>query len=479
MTMPTTPSRLSIKTAVLAAAAALLLAPTVASAQDRLVPPSRDALQYSYSPIVKKAAPAVVNVYVRSRVRTAVSPFANDPFFQRFFGGRGGFGLPQERIQSSLGSGVIISSDGVIVTNTHVVKGGTDTQIRVALSDKREYDARIVTQDERTDLAVLKIEKGGNDFPFLQFADSDKLEVGDVVLAIGNPFGVGQTVTHGIISALARTQVGITDYQFFIQTDAAINPGNSGGALVDLSGKLVGINTAIFSRSGGSQGVGFAIPSNMVRVVAASARNRGGAVRRPWLGARLQPLTPEIAESLGLKRPFGALVANVAPESPAAKAGLKVGDVIVSVEGQQVDDPNAFDYRFATRPLGGTAKIAVLRDGRELTVTVALQTAPETPRDEIIIRSRSPFSGMKVANLSHALAEELQRERRAEGVVVLDTDNGSYASNLGFQRGDIIEEVNGERIAKTRDLERAAKGQSRSGVIVITGRGNRISAMFN
>src|SRR4029079_1945081 len=213
MTMPTTPSRLSIKSAALAAVAALVLAPTVASAQDRLVPPSRESLQYSYSPIVKKATPAVVNVYVRSRVRTSVSPFANDPFFQRFSARGGGFGLPQERIQSSLGSGVIISADGVIVTNTHVVKGGTDTQIRVALSDKREYDARIVTQDERTDLAVLKIEKGGNDFPFLQFADSDKLEVGDLVLAIGNPFGVGQTVTSGIISALARTEMAQSDTQ--------------------------------------------------------------------------------------------------------------------------------------------------------------------------------------------------------------------------------------------------------------------------
>ncbi len=229
------------------------------------MPPSRESLQYSYSPIVKKATPAVVNVYVRSRVRTSVSPFANDPFFQRFFGGRGGFGLPQERIQSSLGSGVIISRDGVIVTNTHVVKGGTDTQIRVALSDKREFDAKIVAQDERTDLAVLKIEKGGNDFPFLQFADSDKLEVGDVVLAIGNPFGVGQTVTSGIISALARTEMAQAETQVFLQTDAAINPGNSGGALVDMNGNLAGINTMIFSQSGGSVGIGFAIPSNLVR----------------------------------------------------------------------------------------------------------------------------------------------------------------------------------------------------------------------
>ena len=191
------------------------------------------------------------------------------------------------------------------------------------------------------------------------------MQVGDVVLAIGNPFGVGQTVTHGIVSALARTQVGITDYQFFIQTDAAINPGNSGGALVDLGGKLVGINTAIFSRSGGSQGIGFAIPANMVRVVVASARGGGSVVKRPWLGARLQAVTPEIAESLGLKRPAGALVASVTPQSPAARAGLKTSDLIVAIDGQAVEDPNAFDYRFATKSLGGAAKLGVMRAGKE------------------------------------------------------------------------------------------------------------------
>ena len=229
-------------------------------------------------------------------------------------------------------------------------------QVKVSLADKREFEAEIVLKDPRTDLAVLRIKGQGERFAALEFSNSDALQVGDLVLAIGNPFGVGQTVTHGIVSAVARTQVGITDYQFFIQTDAAINPGNSGGALVDLGGKLVGINTAIFSRSGGSQGIGFAIPANMVRVVVASARGGGSAVKRPWLGARLQAVTPEIAESLGLKRPAGALVASVTPQSPAARAGLKTGDLIVSIDGQAVDDPNAFDYRFATKPLGGSAK---------------------------------------------------------------------------------------------------------------------------
>jgi len=299
------------------------------------------------------------------------------------------------------------------------------------------------------------------------------------VLAIGNPFGVGQTVTHGIVSALARTQIGVTDYQFFIQTDAPINPGNSGGALVDMAGRLVGINTLIFSRSGGSQGIGFAIPANMVRVVVASAKSGGGAVKRPWLGAKLQAVTSEIADSMGLKRPTGALIADVTPGSPAARAGLKAGDVIATVDGQEVDDPNAFDYRFATKPVGGTANLGVLRRGRDLTVTVALETAPETPRDEITIRSRSPFSGAKIANLSPALADELQLDNSSQGVVIVDVDTGSYASNLGFQRGDVIVSVNGEKIARTAELERLTSTPSRSWRIVIRRGQQQITAVFN
>jgi S1-C subfamily serine protease len=286
-------------------------------------------------------------------------------------------------------------------------------------------------------------------------------------------------VTHGIISALARTQVGISDYQFFIQTDAAINPGNSGGALVDMAGRLVGINTAIFSRSGGSQGVGFAIPANMVRVVVTSARTGGAAVKRPWLGAKLQEVTADIADSLGLKRPAGALIANLTPGSPGARAGLKTGDVIVAVDGQEVDDTNAFDYRFATKPLGGTATLGVVRGGKEFTVTVALEIAPETPRDEITIRSRSPFSGAKVANLSPALADELQLDNAAQGVVIVDVDNGSYASNLGFQRGDVILSVNGEKVDRTAELEKLTAAGSRSWRIVIRRGQQQITAVFN
>src|SRR5580765_2435109 len=326
-----------------------------ASAQDRRVPASAAELRLSYAPIVQRVQPAVVNVYAAKTVQNR-NPLLDDPIFRRFFGVPG---QQPEQMQRSLGSGVMVDPSGLVVTNNHVIEGAD--QVKVSLSDKREFEAEIVLKDSRTDLAVLRLKDSREKFPTLDFANSDELQVGDVVLAIGNPFGVGQTVTHGIVSALARTGVGITDYQFFIQTDAAINPGNSGGALVDMNGRLVGLNTAIFSRSGGSQGIGFAIPANMVRIVVASGKAGGKSVQRPWLGARLQAVTPEIAETLGLKLPSGALVANVTPNGPAARAGLKLSDLIVAIEGQPVDDPNAFDYRFATRPLGGTSQVDVQR----------------------------------------------------------------------------------------------------------------------
>ncbi len=445
--------------------------PAAAQFQDRRVP-TQNELRLSYAPIVQRVAPAVVNVYAAKVVQNR-NPLFDDPIFRRFFGMPGGGG---EQVQRSLGSGVLVDGSGLIVTNVHVIEGADE--VKVSLADKREFEASIVLKDKRTDLAVLRIKDGSARFPFIEMANSDALQVGDIVLAIGNPFGVGQTVTHGIVSALARTQVGITDYQFFIQTDAPINPGNSGGALVDMTGKLVGINTAIFSRSGGSQGIGFAIPANMVRVVVNSARGGGSAVKRPWLGARLQAVTPDIADSMGLKRPAGALVANVLANSPAAQAGLKPGDVIVAVDGQTVDDPNAFDYRFATKPLGGSAAIGYLRGGREFGAKVALQTAPDVPRDELTIRSRSPFSGAKVANLSPALADELQLRDAIDGVVILDVEPGSYASNLGFQRGDVIAQVNGQKIHKTRELERIASVPNRTWRLVIVRGGQKISAVF-
>ncbi|MGL5168593.1 MAG: DegQ family serine endoprotease [Afipia sp.] len=445
---------------------------TTAPAQDRVVPASPNQLKLSYAPIVQRVQPAVVNVYAAKMVQNR-NPLLDDPMFRRFFGVPGN---QPEQMQRSLGSGVMVDSSGLVVTNNHVIEGAD--QVKVSLSDKREFEAEIVLKDSRTDLAVLRLKDVKEKFPTLEFSNSDDALVGDVVLAIGNPFGVGQTVTHGIISALARTQVGITDYQFFIQTDAAINPGNSGGALVDMTGKLVGVNTAIFSRSGGSQGIGFAIPANMVRVVVASAKGGGSAVKRPWLGARLQAVTPEIAETLGLKRPTGALVANITAGSPAAKAGLKLSDLIVSIDGQVIDDPNAFDYRFATRPLGGTAQIDVQRAGKPVKLTIALETAPDTGRDEIVIKSRSPFQGAKVANISPALADELKLDSSVEGVVVTDLADNAPAAGVGFRKGDIVLEVNGQKIAKTSDLEKATKESSRLWRITVIRGGQQLSVVL-
>src|SRR5262249_30287167 len=289
----------------------------------------------------------------------------------------------------------------LVVTNYHVIEGAS--QVKVALADKREFEADIVLKDQRSDLAVLRIKGAKERFATLQFADSDELQVGDVVLAIGDPFGVGQTVTHGIVAGVAPPKIGISYYHFSIQPEPEINRGNPGGALVDMAGRLVGITSAIYSRSGGSQGIGFAIPANMVRVVVASAEGGGAAVKRPWLGAKLQIVTADIADSMGLQRPSGALVASVVSGGPAEKAGLKSGDLVVSIDGASVDDPNAFGYRFATKPLGGTAQLGILRQGRSMTLPIALQSLPDTPRQEVQIKARSPFSGATVANLSPAL----------------------------------------------------------------------------
>ena len=454
---------------------AALLAFTVisnaASAQERHVPASLAQLQMSFAPIVQRVAPAVVNVYATHVVENQ-NPFMADPFFRQFFGG-----VPRRQVERSLGSGVIVDPAGLIVTNFHVIRGAS--QVKVALSDKREFDADIVLRDQRSDLAVLRIKGAHERFPTLEFGDSDKLQVGDVVLAIGDPFGVGQTVTHGIVSALARTKVGSSDYQFFIQTDAPINPGNSGGALVDMSGHLIGINSAIASSSGGSEGIGFAIPANLVRVVVASAESGSNAVKRPWLGAKLQEVTPDIADSLGLKVPNGALVASVVPDSPAARAGLKTGDLLVSVDGVAIEDPNAFDYRFATKALGGTAKVGILRQGRQMMVSVALQPLPETPRDEVAISARSPFAGATVANLSPALADELRLDTQDQGVVITAVADGSTAQSIGFRPGDIVVNVNNEKIARSADLQRIANSGGHSWRITIQRGNQQISVMFS
>lgn len=441
------------------------------SQETRVVPASPQAVKLSLASVAKRAAPSVVNVYA-ARVIENRNRLLDDPIFRQFFGGQ----RPGEQVQRSLGSGVIVDG-GLVVTNNHVIE--RMDQVKVSLADKREFEAEIVLKDPRSDLAVLRLKDVTEKFPAIELGDSDALQVGDFVLAIGNPFGVGQTVTHGIVSAVARTQVGISDYQFFIQTDAAINPGNSGGALVDQSGKLIGINTAIFSRSGGSQGIGFAIPVNMVRVVLASAQGGNNVVRRPWLGAKLQAVTAEISEAFGLKRPAGALVGTVTPKSPAERAGLRTGDLIVAIDEQVVEDPNAFDYRFATKALGGQAQIGVLRSGREIRVVVALEPAPETPRDERVIRGRSPFSGARVANISPSLAEELRLDAGVQGCVIVDLTEGSVAREIGFfRKGDVIIAVNGEKVGLTRDLDRVASRPSRLWRITIVREGQTFSVAF-
>jgi Do/DeqQ family serine protease len=435
------------------------------------VPASKAEMALTFSPVVKLAAPAVVNVYASQKAPKARNPFEGDPFFERFFGG-----LAQpERARQSVGSGVLLAKEGIVVTNHHVIEGMSE--IKVALSDRREFEAEVKLRDPKSDLAVLQI-KASVSFASLELGDSDKLEVGDLVLAIGNPFGVGQTVTQGIVSALARTQVGVSDYQFFIQTDAAINPGNSGGALVDMQGRLVGINTAIFSRSGGSHGIGFAIPATMVRAVVESAKT-GTSVHRPWFGGSLQNVTGDLAETLGLKRPVGALVANLVAGGPAEMAGLKKLDVITSVEGVDIDDPDGFGYRFATRPVGGSVKLGVLRGGKPLELSVNLMVAPEIPaRSPVVVKIESPFQGATLWNVSPAVKDELSLHSVVAGVVIAEVAPGSTAADLGFQKGDVILAINNVAIDSTAAFEKANKPRGYAWRVKINREGQVIETSF-
>ncbi|WP_114187995.1 Do family serine endopeptidase [Microvirga aerophila] len=433
----------------LVVAASLIFGLVAVQAQTRVVPESRAQVQLSFAPIVRQTTGAVVNVYATRSERRQNA--AMEEFFRRYFGD-GGPSVPPGRSQSSLGSGVIIDPSGLVITNNHVIENMND--VKVALADRREFEADIVLRDSRTDLAVLRIKNPSN-LETIELGDSEALQVGDLVLAIGNPFGVGQTVTQGIVSALARTQVGISDYQFFIQTDAAINPGNSGGALIDMSGRLVGINTAIYSRSGGNVGIGFAIPSSMVRVVLNSAKGGSRNVVRPWLGARLQPVDGEIATTLGLERPTGVLVTSIYDKGPASEAGLKRGDAILAVDGQPVDSPDAFGYRFTLKGTQGQTPLTVLRGGKRTDIMVKLMPPPEIPpREPVRIRSRSPLAGATLVNMSPAVAEELQIDISDDGVIVADVEERGVAASLGFQKGDQIVAINGERLASTRDAQR-------------------------
>ena len=434
---------------------------------ERRLPESAAAMRMSFAPVVKRAAPAVVNVFSRRVVRQQA-----DPFWQ-MFGMR-----PRSGVEQSLGSGAIVRPDGVIVTNHHVIDGGQD--IQVVLSDRRQFPATVLLDDARADIAVLKVDTKGESLPTIAIDDKSDIQVGDLVLAIGDPFGVGQTVTNGIVSALARTAVSQTDFSYYIQTDAAINPGNSGGPLVDMDGDLIGINTFILSQSGGSAGVGFAIPATMVRQVVNAAVGGGHAVVRPWLGARGQEVTSDIAASLGLPRPQGVLVAEVYPGGAADRAGLQAQDIILSVEGQAVNDPSALDFAFSTRAVGTPIKLEV-RHGREVhNVTVRAEAAPATPaRDQRTIAGRNPLSGATVINLSPAAAQELGADPfSARGVLVSAVADDALARQVGLQPGDIVRAINGQQIRTTADLQQALTGAGGAWRLTIQRGNQEISGNF-
>ena len=439
-------------------AAALLGASLPARAEPRQVPQTSAEVSLSFAPVVKKAAPAVVNVYASRTEKVQRNPLFDDPVFQQFFGMPSGRSSPRSQTARSLGSGVLVDASGLIVTNYHVIDQMTD--VKVALSDQSEFPAEIVLRDQRNDLAVLRIKGGEPPFPTMQMGDSDLVEVGDIALAIGDPFGVGQTVTQGIISALARTNLGGSTSSFYLQTDASINPGNSGGALVDTHARLVGINSAIFSQSGGSVGIGFAIPVDLVKIVVAAAKNGDKVVHRPWLGASLQGVTYDIAESFGLNRPIGALVTEVNPDGPAAAAGIKQGDLISAIDGKLVESPEGFGFRFGIKPIGGMTNLTVRHGSRTEQLSLALRRAPEAPKaDKVVLKGENPFGGITAANMSPAIAEDYSVTEDRDGVVVLAIAPDSNAAAVAFQKGDMILSVNGKAIKTTKDLVSATAGQ--------------------
>ncbi len=416
------------------------------------IPTSKQEINLSFAPLVKKAAPAVVNIFTKKKVRQQSSPsLFRDPFFEQFFGK--GFGAPRKnkKVQNSLGSGVIVESDGVIITNYHVIAGADE--ITVALSDRREFEAQVLLEDEDTDLAVLKIDAEGEALPFLEFEDSDTLEVGDLVIAIGNPFGVGQSVTSGIVSALGRTTGATADIESFIQTDAAINPGNSGGALLTMRGTLAGVNSAIFSKGGGSLGIGFAIPSNLVQSVMLNGLSAGRVVR-PWLGAEGQSLNADMARSLGLDKPQGVLISRIASHGAAAEAGLKINDIVVSVDGYEVVDERALRFRISTGIVGETATLGIIREGRLREISVPLLIAPEIPERNLVeLGGEQPLAGLTVGNLSPAFALEMGLSAFEEGVVIAKIRRGSFGARHRLAPGDVIVSINGTPVTSPGQLQ--------------------------
>ncbi len=439
-------------------------------AQESAVPASREEVKLSFAPVVRKVSPAVVNIYTKRVVaRRSGHPFLDDPFFGELFGNNDAFGGRMRRqVESALGSGVIVQPDGLVVTNAHVIKGAEE--ITVVLTDGREFDAKLSLIDEPSDLALLRVDAKGESLPYASLKPSESLEVGDMVLAIGNPFGVGQTVTSGIVSALAQSSLNISDFNFFIQTDAAINPGNSGGPLVALDGGVVGINSAIYSRSGGSLGIGFAIPSEMVATVLAaekSGQTGQNGVTRPWLGVTAQPVTSDIAASLGLGKPGGALISKLHLASPLKKAGLAVGDVVTGFNGKPIRDPSEMKFRMATVPLGQSAAIEVLRKGKKETYNVTAMAPPDEPaRQETKMEGPHPLNGATIANLNPAVAVDLGLDTEEQGVVILKTPQRSFAGSVAAV-GDVIVEVNGQKIGKVGDAVKAFEKPPANGWLLV------------
>ena len=440
-------------------------------AQDR-VPDSQTEVQLSFAPVVEATAPAVVNIYA-SRTLEQRTPFQDDPFFSQFFKD---FVLgPRE--QNSLGSGVILG-DGLVVTNYHVVGNADD--IRVVLADRREYAGTMVLADEFADLAVIRLENAP-ELPALDYADSDGLKVGDLVLAIGNPFGVGQTVSSGIISGLARTGQGgggmMQGGRYFIQTDAPINPGNSGGALVDMAGNLVGINTQIVTSSGGSNGIGFAIPAALVKQVVDQAAAGKERFERPFAGVEVQMVDAGMAEALGLDRPMGVILRRMAEDSPFAKAGLVTGDVIVAIGDQPVNAAAELDFRLATHPLGDTVTVRYISGGSWQGAEVELVAAPERAEADVVtIIAEGPFQGLTVTEMTPEIAGSL-RTSLSDGLVVVSAEG--RAARTGFIRGDVILTVNRVAVSTPEDLSREVTGKSGWWRVDYV-RGNRqVTARFN
>jgi serine protease Do len=432
----------------------------------------------SFAPIAKKIAPNVVNVYSTRTIRDQAgqNPLFNEPFFRRFFrGGEDEGPSARPHTQQGLGSGVIVSDDGYIITNNHVVEDASD--VRVALIGGDEFPAKVVGTDPATDIAVLKVDRTG--LPAVTFADSAQLEVGDTVLAVGNPFGIGQTVTAGIVSGLGRGSIGIVDYEDFIQTDASINPGNSGGALTDVLGRLVGINTAILSRTGGNQGVGFAVPVNIALNVMEQIIQHGH-VTRGYLGIYIQPLTPALAKAFDLPEHKGALVASVSPRSPAAQAGIKEGDVITEFNGKPITDSRQLRLMVAQTPPDTKADVRYLRGGKEQDAKVTLG---ELPKQELAQAQGGGGSsaqsgkgafveGMQVSELDQQTRRQLNIPNDVNGLVVTDVDSGSAAERAGLREGDVIEEVNREPVRSLRDATSHLRSQGGSVLLRVWSNGS-------